>query len=203
MGAKTKNLEALKNRRINVHDFKEIVVQNENQAIIELGKYAQQHKVFTIRGDSEPLKFCLPFLAIDKDFFYMKSQVQEFIRQCVDTECSMLVSDGKKFDDIQTANVVVVLEGNTIKIEVSGEKIPLRHMYRHPNNITTYSGDIQQCVRNFKRYGAVPTLSSSELERILNLVFSIKQQNERHFELTVYPEKVGIYHSEIIFWQIY
>lgn len=203
MGAKTKNLEALKVRKINVHNFKEIKIQNENQALIELGKYAQQHKVFTVRGDSEPLKFCLPFLAIDKNFFYTESKTQGFVRECMNAGCSMLVSDGKQFDEIQTANVVVLLEGNDITIESSGEKIPLRHMYRNPQNITTYHGTVDKCVRNFSRIGAKPVLSSSELERILNIIFSIKRHNERHFELTVYPKKVGIYHDEIVFWQIY
>lgn len=202
MGVKTKNLQNLKERNINVHNFQEIKIENEFQACIALGKYFSTHKVFTVRGDSDPLQYCLPFLTIENDFFHKKEEIEAFVRDCIALGCSMLVSDGKRYDAIQTANVVVLLEGDEIKIEVSEEKVPLRHMYRNPKKITTYCGKVSQNVRDFDRIGSKPVLSPAELERILNNIYRFKNAGEKQFELTVYPSKVGALNQEVVFWQV-
>ena len=132
MGAKTKNLQNMQRRGINTHNFIEIPILDANQSCIALGKYAFAHDTFTVRGDCNKLTYCLPFLSIRKDFFYKASEVAAFVNKCKALNCSMLVSDGKQYDDIQIANVVVLLEGDDIKIETSAEKVPLRHMYQNP-----------------------------------------------------------------------
>ena len=200
MGLKYENLKQLTNRGLNTFEY--IHFDKCETFIEDIKNYITQNQSCTFRGDHKTLKYDLPFLAVDNGNI-SDEEIIKYVQKCTQSGCTIISSNGKKYDEIQLANIVVQIDNNQIIIEASEQKVPLRIMYKHPENLCVYTGMMFDSIKNYIRTGKIlEKVYTSDLERVLNKIFEVKKPNETYFELTLYPEKVGILKENIIFWQI-
>jgi len=199
MGYKGKNLNELKSRGINVHEY-EIFTDKIHERML---LYMSKNCLCTFRADPRVKRDERPFL-VYRCGITKEEEILEFINECKGNNYDVVASDGLRFDAIQEYNLVVMLKDDEIRIEGSGDKVPLRKMYKNTINFFAVIGELSENVRSFESYGTTQKRpSSAELERVLNKIYEIKEAEEHTFELTVYPREVGVLNEKIVFWQIY
>ena len=130
--SKVKSLQSLLMSGLNVHEF--YVFKNFEslwQSYIALGK------VCTIRTDKAYAKpgsqlgfFIARYIAPSE-----LKKIADVIKQ---NGCIAIISNGLKYDDHLRYNIVYKIEENgDFYCEFSRLKVPLRHMYRHPESLRT------------------------------------------------------------------
>lgn len=195
---KIASLNNLKNAGLNVHNFE--VPEDFSQLWFLIKRFKQ----CTIRYDHNEITESLPFEVVHEneweDFNKLFERISLLWYDSLRNNFKLIVADGLKYDPIQEYNMTVKFQKNGDFIfEASELKIPQRHMYRHP--LLSCSGNIASTIHEWEihnnRYGLDKTIIKRDLERLY--VYNIF---DKWLELTKYPEPVGIYKKDIVFWQV-
>ena len=101
MGLKTKNLDKLVKENYNVFEYKEI------SNIEELKEYISNNKLFTIRFDRSRNIENLPFYIYNEDL-----DIEALIEESKKLNCTLLVSNGLKYDKDLLFNFVIEIDKN-------------------------------------------------------------------------------------------
>ncbi len=195
MGVKLKNLDNLVKDQINVHSYKEIF------NLDELLNYSKINNKFSIRFDSYPKKDNLPFYIYDEQIVDDKIKfLENIINEMNQLNCSIIVSDGYKYDSYIKFNFVVEIDNkNNFILELCDKKIPLRNMYEYKTTII--KGNIFSNYKTFKFINELDNKYSEE--DIVNIIRFIFKNNLKYnyLEGTVYTKNVGILNKNIVIWQ--
>lgn len=116
-------------------------------------------------------------------------------------KCSMLCSNGLRYDDVMLFNFVGrLLKNNQFEIEFSTRKVPLRKMYQYSTRIVR--GNLADRYKDFEFYGDDSHLiSRKDLELVLAFMQRIGYTNQL-IEGSCYEVPVGVYRERIVCWQI-
>lgn len=195
MGKKTQNLRSLLKQGINVHDFQELTTKTE------LLHYLEQHQKISIRFDREKEIEDLPFYTLELGQNDFSEQVEEIVAQAKQLNCTLLVSNGHQYDEIQICNFVgKMAAGDRFFIELSTKKVPLRRMY--DGKTTVVEGSFLDNVQKFHfvRKEENP-IEKKSLEQIVLFLMQLNLE-DCYIEGTLYPKPVGMLHQPIVAWQI-
>lgn len=189
---KINSLNKLVDKGLNVHSFYIPTTYIEFEDLLINLKYC------TIRTAHREITKDMPFyifnIGIDKP------RIKEIWQESVNSGYRLIVSDGIKYDNIQSYNMVVKLSRNGDFIfEASELKIPLRHMYRHP--LLSCSGNIKGGVRDWEVYNNRNTIDKRNIKHVLEELYTY-EIFDKWLEITKYPTEVGIRNKDIVFWQI-
>jgi hypothetical protein len=189
MGIKTKCLDEMKSKNINVHIYEQI------DNIEDLKKFYNKYKMITVRFDNDNQNIHkLPFYKITND-----SNLEEIAKEAKKYNCTMLCSNGLYYDKYLLYNFVYSVNNDEFILEICNEKVPLREMYKY--KLTTIKGNISEDkfeyidLENNK-------ISKKNLNEILALMLKLNIK-DKTVEATLYSEKVGIYKEKYVIWQIY
>lgn len=195
MGIKVRNLKELVKNNINVHHFKEIT---DLQSLLS---YSLENDKFSIRFDYETKKYSLPFYTynkneIDNPIVYFQKIIDEMYKY----ECTLICSDGYKYDDELKFNFVIEINRDyNFIIELSDKKIPLRQMYRFKTTII--KGNIFDAYKNFEQINQSENkYTEKDIMDIIEWVIN-KEFKYRYIEGTIYNKKVGILNDYMVIWQ--
>ena len=195
MGVKVRNLEELVKNNINIHDFKEIT---DLQSLIS---YSLENDKFSIRFDYETKKYSLPF------YTYNKNEIENpivYFQQIIDDmhkyECSLICSNGYKYDDELKFNFVIEIDQDyNFIIELSDKKVPLRQMYEFKT--TVIKGNIFDSYKKFEQINQSENIyTEKDIMDIIEWIID-RRFKYRYIEGTVYNEKVGILDDYMVVWQ--
>lgn len=195
MGVKVRNLKELVQNNINVHHFKEIT---DLQSLIT---YSLENDKFSIRFDYETKKYSLPFYTyskneIDNPIGYFQKIIDEMNKY----ECTLICSDGYKYDDKLKFNFVVEINQDyNFIIELSDKKVPLRQMYRFKTTII--KGNIFDTYKNFEQINQSENIyTEKDIMDIIEWVI-YEEFKYCYIEGTIYNKKVGILNDYMVIWQ--
>lgn len=198
MGKKTDCLIMLKEKHINVHAFQEVFSYDE------LVIYAQSHECFTIRFDRYDHLEELPFYVIrvsEYEPLKLEERLKNICMEAKQAKCSMLCSNGLRYDDVMLFNFVgKLLDQNRFEIEFSTKKVPLRKMYQYSTRVVR--GNLVDRYQDFEFYGDDShVIFQKDLELVLAWMQQIGYFN-RMIEGSCYQVPVGVYQERIVCWQI-
>lgn len=195
MGVKVRNLKELIKNDINVHHFEEIT---DLQSLIS---YSSKNDKFSIRFDYEIKKYSLPFYTynkndIDNPIIYFQRIIDEMNKY----ECTLICSDGYKYDEELKFNFVIEIDqGYNFIIELSDKKVPLRQMYNFKTTIIR--GNIFDSYKNFEQINQSENVyTEKDIMNIIEWVIN-KEFKYRYIEGTIYKKKVGILNDYMVIWQ--
>lgn len=190
MGKKTENLKNLVEQKINTHEFQEI------NNIEDLLNYVKNNPKMSIRFDRNQNYEDLPFYVIDD---YQEEQLGKIVKEAKKLNCTMLCSNGHKYDNDQLFNFVGRITDNSFSLEICNKKIPLRHIYKEKT--TVIKGLLTDSVKNmkFEQKEANP-ITNKQLETIITFLMNIDKPN-MYIEATFYPYQVGWKKEQIVVWQ--
>lgn len=195
MGIKTRNLEDLVKNNINVHRFQEI---SDLQSLIS---YSMANEKFSMRFDYDTKKYSLPFYTYDqKKITNSTAYLQKIIDEMHKYDCTLLCSDGYKYDDELKFNFVAELDQDfNFLIELSDQKVPLRQMYNFKTTII--KGNIFHSYKEFQIINK--THNQYTEEDIMNIIewFIDKNFKYHYMEGTIYKIKVGLLNDYMVIWQ--
>ena len=188
MGRKTRNLDKLVESKFNVFEYKEINTYDE------LLKYSKENNKFSIRFDSENIRHNLPFYIYNNDL-----DLKEIFEEAKSINCSLLCSNGYKYDDKLLFNYVIDIdENNDYILELCSKKVPLRDMYKYKTTII--KGNIFE--KKHKIEQTYDKFDSSDIEYIFNFIIN-NDLKYKYLEGTMYSINVGIYNEKMVIWQTY
>ncbi len=195
MGVKRKNLDRLVSLGFNVHEYKEINTYDE------LIEYSNINKQFTIRFDSIDEKNNLPFYMYDESINLNKElYFEKIIKQMNDLHCTLLCSNGYKYDNKLLFNFVIDIDkNNNFILELCSKKVPLRKMYEYKTTII--KGNIFD---DYKNYSITNLKENEYKEKDIKKIIDVIIDNDlkiKYLEGTFYEDNVGILNNKIIFWQ--
>lgn len=195
MGIKKSNLDKLVEEKINVHNYKEIF------NIDELLEYSKTHNSFSIRFDCYPKKDNLPFYVYDEKKVENKVLFfNDIINNMNKLNCSIIVSDGYKYDSEMKFNFVIEInKNNDFILELCDKKVPLRNMYEYKTTII--NGNIFSDYKSFEFKNKLD--NHYEETDICNIIKLILEHNLKYtyIEGTIYKKNVGIFNKSIVVWQ--
>lgn len=195
VGIKKRNLEGLIKNNINVHNFQEI---SDLQSLIS---YSLKNDKFSIRFDYETKKYNLPFYTYDrKEVNDSNRYFKKIIDEMYQYDCTLLCSDGYKYDDMLKFNFVAELDQDyNFLIELSDKKVPLRKMYDFKT--TVIKGNLFD---SYKKFEFINKFQNTYTEEdIMDIIewFIDKNFKYHYVEGTIYNEKVGLLNDYIVVWQ--
>ena len=198
MGKKTDCLTLLKEKHINVHEFREIF---EYQDLLD---FVHCHQLVTIRFDRYDHLEELPFYIIrvnEYEPLKLQEKLQNICTEAKRMKCSLLCSNGLRYDDVMLFNFVGrLLKNNQFEIEFSTRKVPLRKMYQYPTRVVC--GNLADRYKDYEFYGDDShVISRKDLELVLAFMQQIGYTNQL-IEGSCYEVPVGVYHKRIVCWQI-
>lgn len=198
MGKKTDCLTLLKEKHINVHEFREIF---EYQDLLD---FVLDHCLVTIRFDRYDHLEELPFYIIRVNEYKiseLEEKLKDICKEAGQMKCSMLCSNGLRYDDVMLFNFVGrLLKNNQFEIEFSTRKVPLRKMYQYPTRVVC--GNLADRYKDYEFYGDDShVISRKDLELVLAFMQQIGYTNQL-IEGSCYEVPVGVYHKRIVCWQI-
>lgn len=193
MFKKIKSLCELQENGFNVHYF--IVPNTLNEFLQTV--LNMQH--CTIRYDHTIESKDLPFQIITQKDLSIQN-LTAIWNQAKQKEYQLIISNGIQYDPIQTYNMTVKFEKNGDFIfEASGEKVPLRHMYRYP--LLSCAGNLTDSIQEWQIIHQLYGLNKCEIKKDLEQLYTHEIYG-KWIELTKYPIPVGTQKEQIIFWQI-
>lgn len=189
---KAENLKQLLRTGNNVHEFQ--VIEDVKQLI----EYSHKNPCFTIRFDRDYNYYNLPFMAFDHTLEVVEAE--GILAKAKNMGCTLVCSNGKKYDPIQICNFVYSVRNGQFILEVNFDKVPLRQMYNE--NLITISGHIFHPRSMFSIRGQKRNLLSGViLEKILGEMIR-HPQTKFTYEGTLYPFPVGVLNQQIVCWQM-
>lgn len=187
MGLKTNNLKKILNEGINVFEFKEI------SSLEELINYSKINNKFTIRFDRNNNIHGLPFYKYDNDL-----DLNKIYEEALSKNCTLLLSNGYKYDDDLLFNFVIEIENdNSFILELCDKKIPLRDMYSNTTTIikgNLFSDDYEYINKDSNKY------TENDIKKIIDFILR-KNIKYHYLEGTLYSIEVGILYKNIAIWQ--
>lgn len=147
----------------------------------------------------------LPFYLVEKEDGYKGIRMQ--IQDNFDAGMLLLISDGRHYDSLLKYNMVFsVGYDGLFRAEYSTRNVPLRHMYRHSDDLINVTGHIDE------RYGSWEVQNRDrnqvDLREIRDLFYQVYLKIEkihlrnRQIELSVYRMPCGTLHEPVIYWEI-
>lgn len=201
--SKLKSMHRILNLGLNVHDFIPCrTVPEIIYAYIRLGKTC------TIRTDKLGAEqgSQLGFYKADNISLL---EINKIADEIVKNKWIGIVSNGLKYDKYLRYNIVYKLDRNgDFTAEYSRKNVPLRHMYKYPETLTTITGSLNDDIRLWEVYK--PALESDrvdlrEIQDILRSEFLICLNNKlfgRYIEMSVYNTDVGPLKQNKVYWEI-
>lgn len=197
--SKVKSLQSLLMSGLNVHEF--YVCKNFEslwQSYIALGKEC------TIRTDKAYAKpgsqlgfFIARYIAPSE-----LKKIADVIKQ---NGCIAIISNGLKYDDHLRYNIVYKIEENgDFYCEFSRLKVPLRHMYRHPETLNSASGNIDELLKYWNRHVSKQEkyrIDFREIRELLREEYKLGMFGKT-VEMSVYNVKCGILNKNKVYWEI-
>lgn len=197
MGTKVNNLKKLIIEQVNVHEFSEI------DNLSDLIDYSNYNNKFTMRFDHNQAIHNLPFYIYDST--KVKDKLDYFnniIEEMKKLNCTLLCSNGYKYDELLKFNFVIEISDNCdFILELCDKKVPLRDMYKYKT--TVIQGNLLSNINLFDYTNKNDNVyEQQELEYIINWIINLKVKY-KYIEGTLYSKKVGIFNNELIIWQTY
>ena len=193
MGVKGKNLKSLLDEKINIHEFEEIT------SLDALINYSNKNDKFSIRFDRNYDAQGLPFYIYDKKvngddkitYFH------KIIDEMTNLNCSLICSNGYKYDNHLKFNFVIEVNSNDdFILELCDKKIPLRTMYNYKTTI------IKGNLFDSENYEYINMGDNHYLEEdIDNIINFVCERKYKYIEGTLYDTKVGMFHDFLILRQ--
>ena len=187
MGLKTNNLRNLLNEGINVFEFKEVF------NLEELINYSKLNNKFTIRFDKNDNIYNLPFYKYDNNL-----DLEEIYNEARGMNCTLLLSNGYKYDNNLLFNFVIDIDSNNnFILELCDKKIPLRDMYK--NTTTIIKGNLFN--NNYEYINKDNNIYTIEdIKKVIDFVLKIEIKYH-YLEGTLYNMELGLLNKDIIVWE--
>lgn len=187
MGYKTKLLDNLRERKINVHEYKEVFTKKE------LIEYSKNNKYFSIRFDTNKKTHNLPFYVVDNNYI----DFDKILNEAKKLNASLLLSNGREYDKYLLFNFVIEIDNDyNYILEICNEKVPLRNMYNYKTSII--KGNLMS-----SKYEIINNqdneINKNDIDKIIN--FCLLHNNYKYIEGSFYNKNVGIYKDKIVLWQ--
>jgi len=158
----------------------------------------------TIRTDHETKTYDLPFYIIEQPITL--AELKNIWKELKSKNCKLIISDGIKFDKIQEYNMVISIEKDgQFMFEASLLKIPLRHLYKHPQSMLSCQGCIGEDPNHWINYNpSVSGLNKAQIKKDIEDLYCTYQEIifGKTLEITKYPIPVGTQKKNIVFWQM-
>ena len=161
---------------------------------------------FSIRTDrSYGITKDLPFFLIDEKKQYL--EIRENLKTLLADGFVLIVSDGHRYDPYLKYNMVFSVNyDGQFRAEYSAKNVPLRHMYRYPNELVQVSGNIHKRypdwdIRNRQAAG----MDFRQIRDMLYLQYIQAEKlglYRRYLELSVYQVPCGTRNEEVAYWEI-
>lgn len=179
---------------LNIHEF--VVPDSYEEFLKVLENY---NFTCTIRSDNQRKNLILPFYIITEENNSLFRTIWEISLLNND---KLIVTNGLKYDKLQSYNIVVKFDLNGDFIfEASSKKVPLRTMYKYPEYLLSAYGNIDDRLGDWKVIHEVYGLDRRMLYNDLYKLYELRLFN-RYLECTFYPIEVGIYKKDYVIWQI-
>lgn len=187
MGLKTNNLKKILNEGINVFEFKEV------SSLKELIDYSKINNKFTIRFDRNNNIHGLPFYKFDNNL-----DLDNIYNEALNKNCTLLLSNGYKYDDDLLFNFVIEIDNNNnFILELCDKKITLRDMYSNTTTIikgNLFNKKFEYINKDSNKY------TEKDIKKIVDFILS-KNIKYHYLEGTLYDKNVGVLNKDIIIWQ--
>lgn len=153
----------------------------------------------TIRTDHPTKENDLPFFIVDHE---SEERLMEIWKIIDDGNYVPIISNGIKFDKDQLYNMCIKIESDgSFLFEASILKIPLRHMYRYPDDLLSAYGNISDKPNQWTFINNTYGIDRFQLKKILEKIYTLGIYN-KYIECTVYPYSVGVFDDNIVYWEI-
>lgn len=142
----------------------------------------------------------------DLPFFIVKNETEERLKEIWDIieigNYVPIISNGIKYDVDQLYNLCLKIESDgSFIFEASTLKIPLRHMYRYPDELLSAYGNISDRPNQWNFVNNTYGIDRFQLLKVLQKIYTLGIYN-KYIECTVYPYSVGVFDDNIVFWEI-
>ncbi|MGN0485555.1 MAG: hypothetical protein ACI4HI_18605 [Lachnospiraceae bacterium] len=161
---------------------------------------------FSIRTDREyGITKDLPFFLIDSKQQY--DSIRSRLMRCIEEGMILILSDGHRYDNALQFNMVLCIDcDGSFLAEYSSRNVPLRHMYRFPDDLAHISGNINERYQDWDISNRIAGgIDLRELESILNQLYLMIEKTmlyRRYLELSVYKVPCGTKQEPIAYWEI-
>lgn len=200
MGIKEQNLRDLERRGWNIHNYILYKPKDIDSTKEFIENYYKTNKSFSIRTDKSFGNIDnLPFILIEDIIDYNK--LDKFIRDSIDNNLELIITDGRQYDKYLMANIVISIEGETVYIDVNSQNIPLRLIYKYPKEISRLEGSIFDKLEQFKKAGKDLSISLDDLNMVYEYVLRNIDIKDKYIELSLYTQPVGKRNKRIVCWQ--
>lgn len=145
--------------------------------------------------------------------FYLISCIDDYIKikdkLKLNKQDSMIfiISNGHQYDDKLRYNLVVSFDkSGEFVLEYNATNVPLRHMYRYPDDMVYVEGNINETVASLrvanKEHNKINVREVGEIIASIYLDIYNKGLWDRNLEVSVYSEDCGELNKEYVYWEI-
>lgn len=198
---KVESLKRIQRLGLNIHNT--IITDDLEEVDRTVSKYRY---MCSIRTDKKTgIAKDLPFYLISTKDDYLK--IKEKLKKNKLDKIMFIVSNGHQYDDSLRYNMVVYFERNgDFRLEYNAINVPLRHMYRYPEEMINIEGNINETVASWKVENKEHNkINIREVGRIAASVYMevySKGLWDRNLEISVYDRECGELMKEYIYWEI-
>lgn len=187
---------------LNIHNT--VITNNIELAIQTVISYS----IFSVRtdtydysniawGDGQDLPFYFQDEAVSN---FQVLKYKELFQRLIEAGFYLIISDGQKYDTVQSYNAVLDIKRNgDFRIEASTKKVPLRMMYKL-DGLFYVQGNIADKIRDMQWF-KVQEYSKHDIVQDIQEIYTYGVYN-RELEFTRYPVNVGKNQKRFAFWQI-
>lgn len=198
---KIESLKRIKRLGLNIHNT---VFTNDLEVIKRVVQ--EYNYMCSIRTDKEQgVTKDLPFYLISSKDDY--ERVHDKLALNKKEGMVFIVSNGHQYDTSLRYNMVVSFERDgSFDIEYSPINVPLRHMYRYPEEMVYIEGNINETVASWK----VNNKEHNKInirdvgKEVASIYMEIYNKNlwDRNLEVSVYDKKCGELGMEHVYWEV-
>lgn len=200
MGKKLKSIQKLDSLGLNHH------VMCITRKLEEAVAFALAHPKGSVRTDFvSDSAYHLPFYVYETwDEF---QSLLPLLKKDLVNGLELILSNGHAYDEDLRYNLVCFIDrSHQCKVEWSVKQVPLRHMYRYPNQLISLCGNVDDRLANWEVTNR--ELNAIDLREIytrvqeLFLIVDTKGLYGKHMELSVYRVPCGVYKEDMVFWEL-
>lgn len=200
MGKKIKSIEKLDCLGLNHHLM--CITRNVEEAL----EFAKKHPKGSIRTDwVVESGYNLPFYVYEtfEEFLELVPKLQQDTKNGL----VLIISNGHAYDDHLRYNLVCSIDRDGMcKAEWSVKQVPLRHMYRYPEDLVSICGHIDERLGNWKICNReANAVNLREIyNRIQELFLGVEEKRlyEKELEISVYRVPCGVQDTDMVFWEL-
>lgn len=198
---KIEAINKIRKLKLNIHNT---VITDDLDELDKTVKY--YNYICSIRTDREK--------GVTKELpFYLISSIDDYIRikdkLKLNKQDSMIfiVSNGHQYDDKLRYNLVISFDKNgEFALEYNATNVPLRHMYRYPDEMIYVEGSINETVASWrvtnKEHNKISIREVGEIIASVYLDIYNKGLWDRNLEVSVYSKVCGELNKEYVYWEI-